>query len=126
MKTGREHRVPLSSHAVSILLKAKRTLSETEAGYVFVSKWSKSKLCLDTPRLLLQRKTHTKATAHGFRSTFRDWCERSGVPYSLSEKALAHVHQSPTVQAYQRDDLMEERRELMETWAKVVFEKVAS
>lgn len=124
MKAGREHRVPLSRKAISILLKAKASGPASDSGYVFVSKWSKSKMSLDTPRLLLQRQTGTKATAHGFRSTFRDWCERSGVPFALSEKALAHAHQSQVVQAYQRDDLLEGRRELMETWAEVVFKKV--
>lgn len=49
-------------------------------------------------------------TVHGFRSTFRDWCEENFIHKALAERALAHVPQSKVVRAYQRSDLLEQRR----------------
>jgi integrase len=60
---------------------------------------------------------HGDLTVHGFRSCFRDWCADSGRPADLAEAALAHVAGSAVVQAYQRSDLLEARRGLMEAWA---------
>jgi integrase len=57
-------------------------------------------------------------TAHGFRSSFRDWCaEMTNYPRELAEAALAHVLKDKTEASYQRGDLFEKRRKLMRTWA---------
>ena len=57
-------------------------------------------------------------TVHGFRSTFRDWCaEQTNYPRELAESALAHVLKDKTEAAYQRGDLLEKRREMMQKWA---------
>ncbi len=57
-------------------------------------------------------------TAHGFRSTFRDWvAEQTTWPAELAEAALAHVVSDKTVAAYQRGSMLEKRRELMAAWA---------
>ena len=57
-------------------------------------------------------------TAHGFRSTFRDWvAEQTNWPSDLAEAALAHVVSDKTVAAYQRGTMLEKRRELMVAWA---------
>ena len=54
-------------------------------------------------------------TVHGFRSSFRDWCaEQTNYPRELAEAALAHVLKDKTEAAYQRGDLLEKRRRLME------------
>lgn len=59
-----------------------------------------------------------KVTAHGFRSTFRDWvAEKTSWPADLAEAALAHVVSDKTVAAYQRGTMLEKRRELMLAWA---------
>jgi len=56
---------------------------------------------------------------HCFRSTFRDWAaERTNFPRELAEVAIAHVVGDETERAYQRDDLFEKRRRLMDAWAK--------
>jgi integrase len=56
-------------------------------------------------------------TVHGFRSTFRDWAaEVSPYPRELAEAALAHVLGDKTEAAYQRGDLLEKRREMMQSW----------
>jgi len=57
-------------------------------------------------------------TVHGFRSTFRDWvAECTEFPRELAEAALAHVLSNKTEAAYQRGDMLEKRRRLMEAWA---------
>jgi integrase len=60
-----------------------------------------------------------EVTAHGFRSTFRDWVsEKTSFPSELAERALAHAIADKTEAAYARGDLFEKRRELMEAWAR--------
>ena len=60
------------------------------------------------------------ATAHGFRSSFKDWARHEGVDELLSEFALAHVEGSKTMAAYARDDLLEKRRPVMQGWSDFV------
>jgi len=54
---------------------------------------------------------------HGFRTSFKGWTREHDVDGLLSEFALAHVEGSATVAAYARDDLLEERRPVMQAWA---------
>ena len=59
-----------------------------------------------------------EVTAHGFRSTFKDWAaERTSFPGELSEMALAHSVGDKTEAAYRRGDLFQKRVELMGAWA---------
>jgi hypothetical protein len=52
---------------------------------------------------------------------FRDWCEeRTNVPQTVSEAALAHVVRDKTEAAYRRTDLFDKRRDLMARWARFV------
>ena len=66
----------------------------------------------------MRRLDEPKATPHGMRSAFRDWCgEQSDAPHAVIEAALAHVVRNKTEAAYARSDLFERRRVLMEQWA---------
>jgi integrase len=57
-------------------------------------------------------------TAHGFRSSFRDWAEEcSSAPVAVIEQSLAHAVGSDVERAYRRTDLLEKRRVLMAQWA---------
>ncbi len=57
-------------------------------------------------------------TVHGFRSSFRPWAaEQTNYPREVAETSLAHVIASSTEQAYQRSDLLDKRRPLMQAWA---------
>ena len=57
-------------------------------------------------------------TAHGFRSTFRDWAgETTAHPREVIEAALAHRLKDKAEAAYARGDLFAKRRGLMEDWA---------
>ena len=64
------------------------------------------------------------ATAHGFRSSFRDWCSENQYPRDLAERALAHAVSNQVEAAYHRTDLLEQRRPMMQAWADWVFEVV--
>jgi integrase len=57
-------------------------------------------------------------TAHGFRSTFRDWAaERTNFPSEVAEMALAHMVGTKVEAAYRRGDMFDKRRRLMVAWA---------
>lgn len=111
MKAGREHRVPLSAPALAILAALPR-----EGEFVFGGERPLSQMAL---LMTLRRMKRTDLTAHGFRSTFRDWAaERTGFPAEVAEMALAHVVGDKVEAAYRRGDLFEKRRQLAEAWAK--------
>ena len=63
------------------------------------------------------------ATAHGFRSSFRDWCSEKGYSRDLAERSLAHTIKDKVEAAYHRTDLLEQRRELMDAWATFITGK---
>jgi integrase len=68
---------------------------------------------------VLRRMGYGTVTAHGFRSTFRDWAgETTAYPREVCEHALAHKLAEGVEAAYQRGDLLAKRRELMEAWAR--------
>jgi len=57
-------------------------------------------------------------TAHGFRSSFRDWAgDSTAFPRDVVEAALAHAIENKTEAAYRRSDALEKRRKLMAAWA---------
>jgi len=115
MKGGKEHRVALSDAALAILA-AMSAIRMND--YVFpgarAGRPLNSRALLD----LLQHMGRKDITAHGFRSTFRDWCaERTYYPREICEQALAHTVGSSVERAYQRSDLIDRRRRLMDDWA---------
>jgi integrase len=57
---------------------------------------------------------------HGFRSSFRDWASERGYARDLAERALAHTVANKVEAAYHRTDLLEQRRPMMEAWARHV------
>ncbi|WP_216673503.1 hypothetical protein [Paraburkholderia solitsugae] len=75
------------------------------------------------PRLRAEAQSDTPgrvATAHGFRSSFPDWVSEHGYARDLAERALAHTVANKVDAAYHRTELLEQRRPLMEAWAKHV------
>jgi integrase len=115
MKGGKKHRVPLSAAALTIL----QAMSQIRVSdYVFPG--LRAGLPLNGGALLdlLQRMGRRDITAHGFRSTFRDWCaEQTHFPREICEQALGHAIASAVEAAYRRSDLIEKRRRLMAMWA---------
>ncbi|HEX3919379.1 MAG TPA: integrase arm-type DNA-binding domain-containing protein [Caulobacteraceae bacterium] len=117
MKGKKAHRVPLSDVAVAILTSLKP--ADAEPGdFVFPGAKPGRPLSNMAFLMLLRRMSRDDLTAHGFRSTFRDWAfEVSGFPGELAEAALAHVAGNAVVQAYQRGDALDRRRLMMTAWA---------
>jgi integrase len=114
MKSGREHRVPLSLPAISILDVMK---DRKENDYVFPG-GRRDVLSNTSMLMLLRRMGRGNLTTHGFRSSFRDWAaETTSFPSEVVEMALAHAVSSKVEAAYRRGDLFEKRRKLMDAWA---------
>lgn len=116
MKAGRDHRVPLSPQAVALL----QTLADEGdcTGYVFKGQKKGRPLSSMAMLMLLRRMERGDLTAHGFRSTFRDWAaEATNFPGEVAEAALAHIVGDKVEAAYRRGDLFDKRRRLMEAWA---------
>lgn len=114
MKAGREHRVPLPPRCLEIL-KAAKELRHGE--YIFPGRNPKKPLS-SMVFLMALRRMAIDVTAHGFRSSFRDWAsEETNFPRDVCEMALAHAIGDKTEAAYRRGDLFEKRRRLMAEWA---------
>lgn len=114
MKSGREHRVPLTTAAIAVL---DRTQGQDEE-FLFAGTKAGQGLSNMALLKLLERMGRGGLTAHGFRSTFKNWAtERTNFPRELAEAALAHVLGDKTEAAYQRGDMLGKRRRLMDAWA---------
>jgi integrase len=117
MKAGREHRVPLSDAALAVLNAVAPLRDDARSGWVFPGARSGRPLSNMVFLMLLRRMGLGDLTAHGFRSSFRDWAAETGQPEDVAEAALAHALGSKVQAAYQRGDLLERRRKLMGAWA---------
>jgi integrase len=115
MKGGREHRVPLCDEAAEIAEKMRgRRIGDSER----VFSGERGGLLSDVSINKILRGIEPDVTVHGFRASFRTWCEeQTNYPRSVTEAALAHVNADKVEAAYQRSDLFERRRELMQAWA---------
>jgi integrase len=115
MKAGREHRVPLSDAALTIL----RELHETRTSeLVFNGRKPGRPISNRTMTKALESAGAADYTTHGFRSSFRDWAgELTAFPRDVAEAALAHRTGDATELAYRRGDALAKRRKLMDAWA---------
>jgi len=117
MKSGREHRVPLSPPAMAVLEK----IAETRySDWVFSGRQVGQPIGKMAMLLTLQRVSgRDDISVHGFRSSFRDWCaELTQYPSELAEMALAHSINSAVEAAYRRGDMFDRRRKLAEAWGR--------
>jgi integrase len=113
MKAGREHRVPLSDAAPSLLDELPRW-----GGTNLVFPAPRGGLLSDMTLTAVLRRMRVPAVPHGFRSTFRDWAsECTNYPRDAAEMALAHAIGDKVEAAYRRGDLFEKRRQMMADWA---------
>jgi integrase len=125
MKAKLPHRIPLSRQTIEILVKQQELHEEL----VFPSPRDQVVLSDMVLTSFLRRVNASSstadriATAHGFRSSFRDWCSEQGYPRDLAERALAHTVQNKVEAAYHRTDLLEQRRPMMQAWADFVTGK---
>lgn len=113
MKSGREHRVPLSKPAIRLL----RALPGDRLPEAHLFPGMRGPLS-DMSLTAVLRRMNVSATAHGFRSTFRDWAsEFTSHSGEVAEMALSHAIGDKVEAAYRRGDLLDKRIALMADWA---------
>jgi integrase len=116
MKAGITHRIALSEEALAVIAQA---APHSRDGYLFPS-LRKGVISDATMSRMMERRGMSERP-HGFRSSFRDWCaEVTDAPREVAEAALAHADGTKTERAYRRTDYLEQRRVLMERWARFV------
>jgi len=116
IKAGKEHRIPLSAPALAII---KQQAKVKEGEFVFPGGKARKPLSTNALLALLKRMERAALTAHGFRSTFRDWAaEQTNYARDVAEMALAHTIGDKVEAAYRRGDLFKKRERLMADWAK--------
>jgi integrase len=117
MKARDPHVVPLSDRALEILNNA-RAVNPNDRFLFPGSKPGRPLSDMTLTKLLRSAGLSGRATAHGFRSSFKDWCaERAQVRDEVSEAALAHKIPNKVRAAYLRTNFLDERRTLMQRWA---------
>lgn len=109
-------RIALPLQAVEIL----RTMLK-KSPYIFFPDRTIPPAEYSTPRRILSRLTRKEVTMHGARSTFSDWAASEGLDPIVCEKCLCHATGNAVAQAYQRSDLLERRREVMQHWADTIL-----
>ena len=119
MKARAAHRVPLSPRCVELIREIKGDAKRS--GLVFTSRNGTPLSDMTLTKLLRDAKAPSDApgrvaTAHGFRSSFRDWASENGYQRDMAERALAHTISNSTEAAYHRTDLLDQRRAMMEAW----------
>ncbi len=116
MKTGKEHRVPLSKEALFVV-EASRPFERD--GFLFPG-MKKGVISDMTMNKLMQRREMIERP-HGFRSSFRTWCaEATDIPREIAEACLAHSTAGKVEAAYRRTDFLERLGALMSQWAQYI------
>lgn len=121
MKMKVAHRIPLSDRAIEII----KAQTGHHAELVFPAPRGSELSDMVLTSFLRKIEAHSDtpdryATAHGFRSSFRDWASENGYVRDLAERALAHAIENKTEAAYHRSDLLEQRRTMMQAWSDYV------
>ena len=111
MKARKEHRVPLSDRAMTLVVR----LKDNGEPFVFIG-YNNTKLDDDTMRSLM-RKLEVPFTVHGFRASLRTWASDNTDDFYVAELCLAHAVGNAAARAYLRGDALEKRRKIMAEWA---------
>ena len=116
IKMKKALRIPLSNRCLEILSIVEQY--KDGSGLVFPNN---GKPLSDSTLSNLLKDNLIQAVPHGFRTSFKTWAvEKTNAPYQASEFALAHVIRNKAEAAYQRSDLLDIRRNLMNSWAQYV------
>lgn len=110
--------VPLSRQAKALLYRL-----DTSGAFLFSCRDGRP-LGLATVLRIFKSTTGQPITTHGLRSTFADWCAKNEKNFLVSEKCLMHAVGNQVFRAYQRDDLLEQRRALLQEWADYLLPEV--
>jgi integrase len=116
-KTGKNHRVPLSSAAIAIVREQHQSRGDNP--YLFPGNRPRRPMGKDALFKTMRQVGSGGYTVHGFRSSLRDWAgDETHFAREVAEVALSHKVGDQTEAAYRRSDALEKRRELMEAWAR--------
>ena len=118
MKGGAaEHRVPLSKQAIHVLADARQL--DDGSGLIFPSPLRQGHELSAQTFLGVLRTNGIDSTAHGFRTSLRQWLlENSDASWAVAEACLAHTVGNSVERAYVRQaDLFDQRRYVMAEWA---------
>lgn len=118
MKMKRPHNVPLSRQALDTLRALQSVTGKNR--WLFPSRWDKNRHeSGQVLNLALRRMGYgpEMMTAHGFRAMAATTLSEQGWPSEVIERQLAHVDKNAVRAAYQRSDLLPERRRMMQAWA---------
>ena len=113
----KDHVVPLSDRAIEILEQAREIRKapvNERSGLVFPNR---GKALSDSALLRTLKEVRQDATIHGFRSSFRTWCQDTEVQWEVGEACIAHNVGKNTEQAYARSNYFEPRVKVMQDWA---------
>ena len=124
MKTHKLHRVPLATQSLDLLTERAKFRGTSDwifsrSGKTPISDMTLTKILRDNR--IKSDVVDRFATAHGFRSSLRDWASEHGYSYDVAERSLAHKIKNQTEAAYHRTDLLEQRREMMQRWGDFVI-----
>lgn len=116
MKGRRPFRIPLPPSAIAVLQK----MSEyRDRGEKFVFPGGKIGKPLSNNAMLevLERMNYGHVTVHGFRSSLRTWAaEQTDFSDTIGRMALSQTVGDKVDAAYQRGDLFDKRKALLEAW----------
>jgi integrase len=126
-KARREHRVPLQPQAIKLLKSLPKLVG---SNIVFPSPTGKALSDMALSQLMRGMRERgeltVEAVPHGFRSTFRDWAaEQTAYPDEIRKAASSHKVGDAVKEAYQRTDLLEKRRRLMNEWSNFIDQPIA-
>jgi integrase len=127
MKAEQVHRVPLNTQVCEIL--ERRLQFKNEGPWIFSNTGLKPISDMTLTALLRGAMVGSDtddrvATAHGFRSSFRDWASENAYARDLAERALAHTITNSTEAAYHRTDQLEGRKPMMQDRGDYVMSKI--
>jgi len=113
-----QHLVPLSEQAIE-LLRGLLVDGKPASEYVFPARNRHGHLVRGAMMALVGRlKWNDRTTVHGIRAAFKTWAtERTNYPREVVELSLSHAQGDPLERAYQRGDILDKRRRLMQDWA---------
>ena len=119
-KSRKEHRVPLQPQATKLLKSLNRS---SGSNLIFPNRTNKALSDMALNQLMRGMRKRGELTGegvpHGFRSTFRNWAaEQTAYPDEIRKAASGHTVGDSVKEAYQRTDLLDKRRNLMNEWAK--------
>ena len=116
MKMGREHRIPITPLIRRLIERA--SSRHPNSPYLFVGRNPNVAISAQTVAKWLHSKEvfKDKLVAHGLRSIARSWMADKGVNFEVAERCLAHIAGNAIQKAYQRSDLLSQRRRVLTEW----------